>query len=166
MIDLGYMKKSLAPTELRKKRKPARQAEEEKIDLMGSETESEGRKATQKIMEEEKKKQKKKEEDELNMLDLRRRTVFSYRELLMISLHQLVLNIQMPNTYSWGVWFDGKGIILKIVDKKKQTHVRAFRQSNDPVHDRNAIRTLAVWAEDIFDKCEGKLESDIWTPHQ
>ena len=158
------MKKSLAPTELRKKRKLALQEAEEKIDLMGNETESDGRRATQEIMKIEEKIEEKKKIDELNRFDMSRRSVYTYKELLQVSLHNLVQNIQMPITYQWGVWFDGKGIILVIKDKKGLVHKRAFKPSTNPVLDQNAVKTLALWAEDVFDKCEGKLESSIWTP--
>jgi hypothetical protein len=158
------MKKSLAPTELRKKRKLALQEQEEKIDLMGSESEVDGKTAVQEITKIEQEIEEKKKIDELNRFDMARRSVYSYKELLQISLHNLVKNINMPITYQWGVWFDGKGIIIVIKDKKGVVHKRAFKPSTNPLVDQNAVKTLALWAEDVFDKCEGKLESSIWVP--
>jgi hypothetical protein len=156
-------KKALSPTEERKLRKLKLQEEEEKINLMGSETESEGRKATQAIMEDEKKKEKKNIIDELNRLDMQKKSIKTYTDLLQFSLHNLVYNIQMPNTYQWGVWFDGRGIVLAIKDKNGVLKKRAFRPSHDPLIDHNAVKTLALWAEDLFDKCEGKLGPHIYT---
>ena len=152
-------KSALSPSKIKEL-----QEEEEKLDAMGQESESKGIKATKKIMDDFNKSEEKKKIDELNKFDMSRRHVFTYNELLCRTLHQLILNIQMPSIYEWGVWFDGKGIILAIRDKKKVLHRRAFRPCHDPIHDRNAIKTLALWAEDLYDKCEGVLVSDIWTP--
>lgn len=156
----------MSPTELRKFKKIKLQEEEEMVEKMGSETESEGRKTTQEVMSKEEKERKKREEDALNYLDMYRRKRQAYLEIVQMALHQLILNIGMPNTYSWGVWYDGKGIILAIRDKNKKLNIRAFRPSMDPVIDRNAVKTLALWGEDVYDKCEGNLQSSIWTPQK
>lgn len=149
---------------LASKIKKLQKEEEEKVMMMGDESEEKGIKATKEIMDDFNKKQKQKEIDELNRLDMNRRRIFTYTDLLQHTLHELILNIRMPKEYEWGVWFDGKGIILAIRDKNKVLHKRAFRPCHDAIHDRNAIKTLALWAEDIYDKCEGKLQPGIWTP--
>lgn len=156
-------KYTLSPTQLRKVKKMKIEEEEEKVEKMGSETESEGRKATQAYMEKERKEKEGEEIDVLNLLDMNRRRVFTYKEMLQISLHKLVLDIGMGKEYSWGVWYDGKGIVLAIQDKKKVLHRRAFIPSLDALLDRRAIHVLAHWAEEVYDKCEGNV-SEIWTP--
>lgn len=153
----------LSPTQLRDYRKKRKEEEKENIEKMGSETESEGRKATQEIMEKERKVKEKEAEDSLNLLDMRRKSILTYRETLMIALHSLVLDIGMPKEYQWGVWFDGNGIVIAIMDKSKVLHRRAFIPSRDPLVDRNAIHTLSHWAEEVYDQCEGNLHQ-IWTP--
>jgi len=160
------MKKTLAPTELRKKRKLALQEEVEKVEAMGDESESKAREAIRQLEAIEKEKAKKRSDEELNRFDMAKRGIATYKELLQISLHNLVDNIQMPATYQWGVWFDGRGIVLVIKDKKGVVHKRAFKPATNPILDQNAIKTLALWAEDVYDKCEGKLESPIWTPNK
>jgi len=154
----------MSPTQLRHYRKMKALEEEEIIEKVGSETESEGRKATQELDKVKKEEDKKREEDALNFLDMNRRKLLAYREILQEALHQLILNIGMPITYRWGVWYDGKGIILAIRDKFNKLHVRAFKPNLDPQIDRNAVKTLALWGEDVYDKCEGNLASNIWTP--
>ena len=114
-------------------------------------------------MNEEKKKKEKEAVDNLNQLDMRRKSILTYRETLMIALHSLVLEIGMPKEYQWGVWFDGRGIVIAIMDKVKKLHRRAFIPSRDPLVDRNAIHTLAHWTEEVYDQCEGNTQS-IWTP--
>jgi len=138
--------------------------EKEILEEMGTESEGKGRAAVQEAGKREIAEMKKEQEDELNKFDMARKSVFTYKDMLQVALHELVNNIGMPSSYQWGVWFDGRGIIIVVKDRRGMVHKRAFRPSMNPLADQNAIKTLALWAEDIYDKCEGKLEPTIWTP--
>lgn len=137
---------------------------EEKIEAMGQESETKARKWVREVTKEEELKAKKIEDDKLTVLDDMRKKYLSYKGVLMQSLHDLILRIGMPSTYEWGVWFDGKGIIVAIKDKLEIRHHRAFKITNDPKYDLNAVKEFARWIEDIYDTAEGNLKHQVWTP--
>lgn len=141
---------------------------EEKIDATGQESD---KKAAKYVIEEGKKhqeKQKKKEEKELDNLSIKRKApkIESYYFTLCKTIHDLVQELQFPKTYDWGVWFDGKGIVLKIRDKYKKSHIKAFKPTHEPKYDLAACYKLAWWAEDLYDAIEGNTSTNgtIWTP--
>lgn len=140
----------------------------EKVEAMGQESEKKGIKATQEVMKEKEKVEKKKEEKILTLLDETRRKNLEYRKYLLWYLHEMVSDIEWPKAYQWGVWFDGKGVILSIRDKFGKIKKRAFKVTYIPKYDANICYRFAVWAEDVLDASEGRLaqmqKSGIWTP--
>ena len=79
----------------------------------------------------------------------------------------MVLEIGIPPSISWGVWFDGKGVCLILRKGVGKIYKRAFRVTRDPTLDAQACETFAVWAEDIVEEITGDKslkKSDIWTP--
>lgn len=145
--------------------------EAEKIDEMGQESESKGRKAVQEVAKETEAAEKKKEDEVLNKLDSIRKNRYTYRVFLLNYLHEMVREIKWPTTYSWGVWFDGIGIVLGVRDKFGKLHKKAFKPSYQPKFDAHACYQFAVWAEDVLDMVEGSLEipkteGGIWLPNK
>lgn len=142
---------------------------ENKIDAMGQESEKKAKKWIVEDAKENEKKENKKKDEALNQLDSKRKQVFAYKEYVLQYLHDLILQIRLPPIYQWGVWFDGKGVKVVVIDKFKKRHVRAFRLSYSPKYDINYCYVFAVWVEDIYDRTEGNLAvqnrpSGIWTP--
>ncbi len=151
------------------KRKRKQAEAEEKLDVLGQESEHKAVKWIKEESKEKEKKDKKIETDRLTILDDAKNRNKIYRQYLCQLLHDMVLSIKMTTLYQWGVWFDGKGIRLAIQDKYNKLHVRAFIISYSPEHDLNVIARFAMWAEDIYDKAEGNLAEDhtdsgLWIP--
>lgn len=156
---------SLTKLEEERYRKKKRAEEMEKIDVLGQESD---KKAVRPIQEEVKRiqeEEKKKEADRLERLDTATRSIKSYTHEILLSLHSMIAEVGMPRSYQWGVWFDGKGVRLCIIDKYKKKHQRAYKLYHDPVIDLRGAMILALWAEDVYDMVEGQLESPIWTPN-
>ena len=141
--------------------------EQEKIDVLGQESDSKAKKWIEEDVKEQQKKQQKKDDTIMEMLDDKKnkKKVSTYKQILMQLLHDEVFKIGLPHGYEWGVWFDGKGIILAIRDEKGNSHSRAFKITNDPKYDLHAVHEFVVWAEDIYDLCRGGLDV-IWTPEK
>jgi len=143
---------------------------EERLDVLGQESDKKAKKWIIEDQKEKEKVEKKKEERKLDILDETKKNVHSYKFYLCKFLHDLVVEIRLPETYSWGVWFDGKGIRVAVVDKFKKRKDRAFRITYEPKYDLEMCYTFAQWVEDIYDMNEGDLAIDdknkIWTPHK
>lgn len=138
--------------------------EEEKLDVMGQPDEH---KAVASVTEEGKKidqEEKARRAKELEIFTKARKTNQNYIRTLVFALHNLVNQIPFTKGYSWGVWFDGKGVRLTIKDKYKKVHQRAFKPSFSPRYDQRKMLEFTVWAEDVYDLAEGNLQSGIWTP--
>jgi ribosomal protein S20 len=138
-------------------RKKTKEEAIEKLEALGQESD---KKAAKWVIEEGKayeKKSKEKETRILTQLNDARHTVYSYKETLLRLLHEGILSINMPKTYQWGVWFDGKGIVLSIKDKYGVIHKRAFVPVHDPKYDFHMVDRYVIWAEDIYDMVEGQL---------
>lgn len=166
--------KSETALEKEKRKKKLLVEEMERLDVLGQENEH---KAAKWVIEEGKrteKEEKGKEAVRLTQLQDNRRTIKGYKETLMTQLFTVVEKIGWPQGYEYGVWFDGKGVILAIKDKYKKLHKRAFKPTGDPKLDANASLIFAVWAEDILDTCEGNMAwqkenpptgGKIWLPN-
>lgn len=141
---------------------------EEKLDAMGQESEKKAVKWVKEAAQEKEQAQKKKEELDLTLLDGTRKKHSIYRQYLIHLLHDMVMTTETAKHYTWGTWFDGKGIIIHVRDKYSKSHVRAFSPSYSPEHDLFKVAQFARWAEDIYDAVEGNLavddKSKIWTP--
>jgi hypothetical protein len=143
--------------------------EEERLDILGQ---SSDRKAAKWIIEDAKEKEKDAQSeraDSLTKLQDKRKQVKGYKEILMTNLYQMVDEIRWPKEYEYGVWYDGKGVILAIKDKRRKLHKRAFKPCFIPKIDFAACQKFAVWAEDVLDAIEGRLstaqsEGGIWLP--
>jgi len=87
----------------------------------------------------------------------------------MFRLKGMVDEIDWPKAYEYGVWFDGKGIVLAVKDKYKKNWKRVFVPSFDPKFDLNACFRFSMWAEDILDISEGRMDlprskGGLWLP--
>ena len=141
---------------------------EKKIEILGQESESKAKKYVIEEAKEADKQEQKKKDEGMNVLDNYRNQVQSYKFYLCKFLHDLIIEVRFPITYRWGVWFDGKGIRVAVVDKKGKKYKRAFRISYEPQYDINMCYQFAVWADDIYDLAEGNISQNpnIWTPKQ
>jgi len=140
-----------------KARKKLQQKEEEKLEVLGQESD---KKAKKWIIEEGKNTEKEeKEHDALwhDILHKSRKKKIDYRKMLMTRLYKMVEEIDWPESYEYGVWFDGKGVVLAVKDKFKKLWKRAFKPIHEPKYDLNACFRFAIWAEDILDINEGRL---------
>lgn len=155
----------MAPTRKKpldeKKRKRIIGEELEKLDVLGQESD---KKAVKHVQAETKRialEEKKKEDETLEKLDSKKKWFETYVYMLCKELHDMVVEVGLPKSVSWGVWFDGKGIVLAIRDKKKHDYRRAFAVVQDPKYDLNACLRFAIWADEV----RAKIESpDVWTP--
>jgi len=165
------MKKQV-PTKLQaeKQRKILIHEEVEKLDVLGQESE---KKAKKWIIEEAKTSEQKEKEAGAAAMDIlwtHKRERYTYRKLLLTKLYSLLTEMDWPSIYEYGVWFDGKGVMASIKDKFGKIHKRAFIPSYDPKYDLNACYRFSVWAEDILDLSEGRLNvptkngGGIWLP--
>ena len=159
------MKKGLTKLELEKKRKKELAEAQEIIEATGQESESKARKWVREVAKEEEKKQKKQKDLVLEQLDLSKKKDLSYKQHLLRILHELVKQAELPKTYSWGVWYDGKGIMLAIKTPDNNYHRRAFRISYSPKHDLNVCFLYSYWAEKVKKDYEEKcLQKSILKP--
>jgi len=167
------MAKRVLPTKLEaeKTRKKKIGKAVEVVDATGQESD---KKAAKYVIEEGKKYQKeKKKQEDIVMEDLTNKVkgpkIATYIHTLCKQAHDMVLSIGMPKEYQWGVWFDGKGIRLKVITPDKTTYNKAFKPTNDPKYDLFACNKLFWWAEDLYDGLEGNLidskpNGNIWVP--
>lgn len=155
--------------QMEKLRKKMVAGEEEKLDVLGQESE---KKAKKWIIEEGKKTEKKEKEIEdawQDVLHASRKKKNTYYKKLMFRLYSMIEEIEWPKVYEYGVWFDGKGILLAVKDKFGKLWKKAFIPSFDPKFDLNACFRFAVWAEDVLDMVEGRLvtpqsKGGVWLP--
>lgn len=141
----------------------------EKIDTLGQEDEHKAAKWVKEEAAASEKIEKEKEAVLLEKFDKADTTIKSYSYMVAKTLHDFVLEINMPPTYQWGVVPTNKGIVLIIQDKNKKQHIRKFKLLHDPKFDLNACYHFAMWAEDVYDQCEGVLEAKnqggVWVPN-
>jgi len=150
-------------------RKKLAHEEAEKLEVLGQSSE---KKAKKWIIEEAKKsteKEKKIEAATMDILWTAKHQANAYRKMLMTRLYNMLTEIDWPKTYEYGVWFDGKGIIVAVKDKFKKVWKRAFMPTRKPKYDLAACFKFAVWAEDVLDIAEGRLvmpktKGGIWLP--
>ena len=152
-----------------KVRKKLIQEEEEKLDVLGQKSD---KKAKKWIIEEGKNTEKKEKETDAvwqDVLHSSRKKKTDYYTKLMFRLKGMVDEIDWPKAYEYGVWFDGKGIVLAVKDKYKKNWKRVFVPSFDPKFDLNACFRFSMWAEDILDISEGRMDlprskGGLWLP--
>lgn len=155
------MKKSLTKLEQEKKKKRLLAEEGEKLSVLGQESESKAAPYIKEEVARVAKEEKKKEADRLTILtDLKKKNDL-YKKHVLFYLHNMLTDIQWPRKYQWGVWFDGKGVRLKIIAPDKKVYQRAFKLSLMPKYDLNMCYVFAVWAEDML---EITSRDYIWTP--
>jgi hypothetical protein len=161
------MKKQV-PTKLQqeKQRKRLIHEEVEKLEVLGQESE---KKAKKWIIEEGKKSEKRGKEAEAAAMDIlwsHKSERYAYKRMLLNKLYSMIAEIDWPYTYEYGVWFDGKGIVVAIKDRYGKLHKRAFIPSHEPKYDLNACFRFSIWAENILDLVEGSLngKGEIWLP--
>lgn len=144
--------------------------EEEKLDTLGQESE---KSAVKPVQEEVKRIEQEEKEEEARKLEtltqLRKRKADAYKEALQHTLHDMVLGIGMEKEWQWGVWFDGKGIMMVVVDPQKERHVRAFFLTYEPQYDLHAAMVVARWVEQVYGTYQRALfikqeNEAIWTP--
>lgn len=134
--------------DLKKYRQKKLAEEEEKLDVLGQESDH---KAVKWIQEEGKKNQEeeKKKKDQITQVlkDLVPKKESSYIQTLVNNMYQALTEVDWNYGWKYMSWFDGKGIrvILKHGEKNWQ---RAFKISYAPKYDLNAVARFAVWAED------------------
>lgn len=150
---------------LNSQKKRELQEEKDLLTGMGQESEKKAVKYVQEFGKLTEKKNKKKEEDALADLDGKRKYELTYKEAVLRYLHEMLRELSFPKLWQWGVWYDGRGIRLTIIDKKGLKYKRAFTPSHDPKYDLHACYRFARWAEEIVDIQEGvKNTKDLWTP--
>lgn len=161
------MRKKILPSKLEseKLRKKKLAEEEEKLDAMGQESEHRAAKYVIEEGVEYQKKQKKIIDDELTKLEDVIK-VPSYKKFLLWKLHDLIAQINMKSNWQWGVWFDGKGIVIGVIRPDKKLYKRAFRLTYDPKYDYNACYEFARWVEDLYDQTLQTYRGNIWTPNK
>ena len=160
------MRKSLTNLEKERLHKKNKAELEEKIDLLGQESDKKAKPLIIEEQKEQEKKQKQEEAEKMEKLTDARKKLKKYIETVMTFLHGQITNVKMPLTYKWGVWYDGKGVRVAIRDKKNKLYQRAFKVTFDPKYDLFAVDEFVVWIEDIFDRSEGYVEvkENLWTP--
>ncbi len=160
--------KNLTTYEKQKLEKKLLHTEGEKLDAMGQESEKKAKKWIIENAKEDEKKEKKKQEDQLERLDFYRKKRTEYQRFLLFMLHDMIKEVGLPKSYQWGVWFDGKGIRVRVIDKVGKSFQRAFYISYSPIHDTEICYQFAIWVEDIYDLAEKHLlipqKKSIWSP--
>jgi len=141
-----------------------------KIDQMGQESEKKAAKVVKEVAEEEDKKEKEFQAKQLEILHKVKKKDKEYKKRLLFYLHSMIEEIDWPKEYEWGIWFDGKGVRLAVKDKNKVLHQRAFQVTNDPKYDLHACLRFAVWAEDVLDLIEDRMDrmhqqGGVWLPN-
>lgn len=143
--------------------------EEEKIMTIGQEDEKKAMNPIREVLKEEEKKEQKKIDTTLNKLDSLTSQFKSYKTMLMQELHDGIERLGVPKEFTWGVWFDGKGIRVCFVSPKTKTrYERAFKPTNEPQYDLNAVREFIVWAEDTIDAVapQPQKQNGLWIPNK
>ena len=138
--------------------------DEEVIATIGGESEEKAKSAVREALKLTEIEENKKRDEKLNQLDDLRNQVKSYTQALLVDLHSAVERLPVPKGWQWGTWFDGKGIRLVLISPAKKRYERAFKLSNDPQLDFNAIKEFQVWAEDKIDLEQPPTQSGLWVP--
>lgn len=167
----AFLKKHKIRSKLEEEKFRKKQIEEEteKLEVLGQRSEKKAKKYV--IQEAKESEKKEKEIDDIwkGILHASRKKKDSYKKMLMTRLYKMVEEIDWPKSYEYGVWFDGKGVVLAVKDKFRKLWKRAFKPTFDVKYDSNACFRFAMWAEDILDIAEGRLslpksEGGIWLP--
>jgi len=135
---------------------------EEKLEATGQESD---KKAVKWVKEEQKEREKKEKEIEAvkkEILENTRKKNNLYLNSLIKCLYGMVFELEWPKEFDFGVWHDGKGIVLAIKDKEKKIYKRAFKPSFNTEYDYNACERFTVWAEGIYSLTV--QDNGIWTP--
>ena len=145
-------RKSLTKLESQKLRKKLAAEEDEKLMAMGQESEHEAAKVVKQLGAEHQLKQKKKLDDETTKLEDLLKHKNAYKKFLLFKLHDLIMNIGLRSDWLWGVWFDGRGIVVTLANPGRKIFRRAFVPCYDPKFDYHACYELALWVENVYDE--------------
>jgi hypothetical protein len=148
---------------MKKKLNKKLEEELEVIEATGQESEEKARKWVKEVAKTEEKKEKEKHNKRLEYLEKQRKLpkTLNYKQSLMKFLHDLILEINLPKTFSWGVWYDGVGIRVDVADPMRNVRRRAFKISYSPEHDINACYLFSFWIEKIYNDYKG---NKLWVP--
>lgn len=149
---------------LEKERNSKKKAEElaEIIDVTGQDNENKGIKAVQEIEKENFKNEQKLVADSLERLTGSRRTVLSYKEMLISQFIHQMLGYDLPPGFNWVVESTSKGIALFIRTPDGRKYGRGIKVVGEPKYDYNAMMRLIIQAFDfIEDKAEKKTKGGI-----
>lgn len=141
----------------------------EKLAAIGGDSEKEGIKWTQHFMDEHDRKEWQADQQILDRLSKFRNNRQEYYRICHDILKDQVSGLQRPN---YGYWFESgwnkQGVWLKLHDRFKKSHTRAFRPCGDPKVDYfGAINTLWGWIEDKMldlENSDTPLDSGVFLP--
>lgn len=145
------------------KKRAAETAEE--LEVLGQDNEV---KAAKWVIEKGNKDRKKEDEKEAEVqwkLDDKKKQVFTYTDLLLKELRQIMFDWedQKPLGYKWAAVKDKKGLCLWIRDATGKYYAKGIKVSFLPKYDLNAISRMVARACDFMDSLEEKKNPVIQT---
>lgn len=147
---------------MKKKQKINQELEE--LEVIGGQSESKAIKALDEFSKQQEKLQKEKDAKLLDQLEHSKKKKITYEQKLLEVFHTMLLDVEIPKDYDWGIWFDGTGIRLTLKDRQKKLHTRAFIPSHNPEQDLKACYIYTYWLDDTIEQLDVIKTDSLWTP--
>jgi len=160
-----------------KRRKKQIAEEEERLDVIGQESDKKAIKWAREDVKEKETKKQSIENTELNLLDKARKRKTAYTKTLADILFKRLSKNTYPQGYYFKVLISPQGLEVRLKDKQNNWFGRGFNVIGIPEYDLNAAAVLVIQMDNTLAICEGdaqevggrvapidKTESGLWIP--
>lgn len=130
----------------------------DKLSVLGQESERKAAKWVKEEGKETREKEKKKTDNTLDTLDFKRKSLFTYEQVLLAYIHHEMKTFDIPKGFHWHVKQTKQGMLFIFVTPTGKAFARGTQISRNPTIDINAVTRFLFDAVDQMDHIAEELE--------